>query len=98
MPFDVFISYSTHDKAAADAACAVLEASGIRCWIAPRDIPPGTEWAKAIVDAIDRCRAMVLIFSSNANGSKQIHREIQRAFEREVPVVPFRIENIVPDG
>lgn len=97
MNFDAFISYAKEDKAAADAACAKLEANGIRCWIAPRDVPPGAQWAAAIVDAIDHCRAMVLIFSSSANGSKQIHREVQRAFEREVPVVPFRIENVVPE-
>ncbi len=97
MEFDVFISYANQDKVTADAACAQLEADGIRCWIAPRDVPPGAEWAGAIVDAIDQCRAMVLIFSSNANGSKQIRREVQRAFDREVPVLPFRIENIVPE-
>jgi hypothetical protein len=97
MSFDVFISHPHQDKAIADAVCAQLEADGIRCWIAPRDIPPGAEWAGAIVEAIDRCRVMVLIFSSSANGSKQIHREVQRAFDREVPVLPFRIENIAPD-
>jgi formylglycine-generating enzyme required for sulfatase activity len=97
MNFDAFISYANQDKAVADAACAKLEADGIRCWIAPRDVPPGAQWAAAIVDAIDHCCAMVLIFSSSANGSNQIHREVQRAFEREVPVVPFRIENVVPE-
>jgi hypothetical protein len=97
MTFDVFISYAHQDKAAADAACAKLEAEGIRCWIAPRDVPPGTEWAAAIIDAIDHCRAMVLIFSSSANTSRQIRREAQRAFDMEVPVVPFRIENVPPE-
>jgi hypothetical protein len=96
MAFDVFISYPHQDKATADAACAALENTGIRCWIAPRDVPPGAEWAGAIVDAIDHCRAMVLIFSSSTNGSKQIHREVQRAFDGEKPVVPLRIENVAP--
>jgi len=27
---------------------------------------------------------------------KTIYRELQRAFEKELPVVPFRIENINP--
>ena len=77
--FDVFISYSHVDKATADATCATLEQAGIRCWIAPRDIMPGDEWGAAIVKAIDQCRAMVLIFSSSANSSKQIRREVERA-------------------
>jgi phage FluMu protein Com len=49
-PFDVFLSYSSKDKPTADAACAVLEARGLRCWIAPRDIIPGKEWGAAIVE------------------------------------------------
>ena len=77
MDFDAFISYSSKDKPAADAACAVLEGSGIRCWIAPRDVMPGGEYGAAIMDAIERCRVMVLIFSSNANQSPQIRREIE---------------------
>src|ERR1700733_8701868 len=97
MPFDVFISHSQQDKVAADAACSALEAAGIRCWIAPRDVPPGAQWPAAIIDAIDHCRAMVLIFSSGANQSKQVYREVQRAFDKEVPVVPFRIENVTPE-
>jgi TIR domain len=98
MPFDVFISHSHQDKAAADAACSALESAGIRCWIAPRDVAPGADWAGAIVNAIDHCRAMVVIFSAGANQSKQIYREVQRAFERELPVIPLRIENVIPES
>jgi hypothetical protein len=97
MAFDVFISYPHQDKAVADAACAKLEAQGIRCWIAPRDIAPSAEWAASIVDSINNCRVMVLIFSAYTNRSKQVHREVQRAFDGEKPVIPFRIENIMPE-
>jgi formylglycine-generating enzyme required for sulfatase activity len=95
--FDVFISYPHQNKAVADAACATLEVKGVRCWIAPRDIAPSAEWAASIVEAIDQCRVMVLIFSAHANESKQIHREVQQAFDGEKPVIPFRIENIHPE-
>jgi len=94
--FDVFVSYSHVDKTTADAACAMLEREGIRCWIAPRDIIPGDEWGGAIVKAIDRCRVMVLIFSANANSSKQIRREVERAVHAGVTIIPVRIENVVP--
>ncbi len=96
MQFDAFISYSNHDKTAADAACAVLEGAGIRCWIAPRDIMAGGEYGAAIIDAIDRCKVMVLIFSASANKSQQIRREIERAVSKGVPIVPVRIEEVVP--
>ena len=50
---------------------------------------------KSIVEAIDQCKLMVLIFSSSANQSRQVHREVQQAFDGEKPVVPFRIEKRV---
>ena len=96
MAHDVYISYSHVDKAAADAACATLERAGLRCWIAPRDITPGDEWSAAIIKAIDQCRAMVLIFSQNANNSRQIRREVERAITVGIPLVPVRIEDVVP--
>jgi TIR domain-containing protein len=96
MARDVYISYSHVDKAAADAACATLERAGIRCWIAPRDITPGDEWSASIIKAIDQCSAMVLIFSQNANNSRQIRREVERAITVGIPLVPVRIEDVVP--
>jgi hypothetical protein len=97
MVFDVFISYPHQDRAIANAMCATLEAHGIRCWIAPRDIAPSAEWAASIVEAIDSCRVMVLIFSGHTNRSRQVSREVQQAFDGEKPVIPFRIENVAPE-
>ena len=97
MAHDVFISYSHHDKPQADAVCATLEAKGIRCWIAPRDVIPGQEWGAAIVDAIRSSRVMVLVFSSHANASPQIRREVERAVSAETVLIPFRIEDVLPE-
>lgn len=94
--FDVFISYSSKDKTTADAACAALENAGVRCWIAPRDISPGEEYGGALAAALDGCKVMVLIFSASANTSPQIRREVERVVSRGMPVVPLRIENVVP--
>jgi hypothetical protein len=96
MDFDAFISYSSKDKTVAHAACAFLENNGVRCWIAPRDIVAGGEYGAAIVEAIDRCKVMVLIFSESANNSGQIRREIERAVSKGVAIVPLRIEQVVP--
>jgi hypothetical protein len=96
MSHDVFLSYSSKDKYAADAACAVLERNGIRVWMAPRDILPGLEWSASIMEAVNKARVMVLVFSGNANTSKHIGREVERAISKGLPVIPFRIEDIEP--
>ena len=98
MAHDVFISYSSHDKVVADAICATLEQGGIRCWIAPRDVLAGRNWAGAIVDAINHARAVVLVFSGKANTSDQVEREVHQAFSKELPVIPVRIEHVEPEG
>ncbi len=96
MAHDIFISHSSKDKPIADAVCATFEANGIRCWVAPRDVPPGAAWGAAIVDAIQNSRVMVLIFSENANTSGQIAREVERAADYGVTIVPIRVEDVAP--
>jgi len=97
MAHDVFVSYSSKDKPIADATCAKLEARGIRCWIAPRDILPGVDWSASIIDAINGARALVLVFSAHANASQQIKREVERAVNKGIPIIPLRIENVQPE-
>lgn len=41
MSHDIFISYSGKDSNTANVICHELEKNGIRCWMAPRDIPVG---------------------------------------------------------
>jgi hypothetical protein len=96
MAHDVFISYAHDDRTVANAVAATLESHGIRCWIAPRDILPGSDWGEAILDAIKEAQAMVLIFSSHSNDSEQIKREVERTVHQGIAVIPFRIEDVVP--
>lgn len=98
MGHDVFISYSSKDKTAADAVCAALESNGIDCWIAPRDIVPGETWASSILRGIEGCRAMVVVFSAHTCASPQICREVERAVHRGVLIAPIRIADVMPEG
>ncbi len=94
----VFISYAQQDRGIAEAIGRALESRGHRCWIAPRDIAPGSDWAEQIVGAIQSARLMVLVFSPASNASPQVRREVERAVARDLPVVPFRIRDTVPTG
>lgn len=96
MAHDVFISYSHRDKPTADAICAKLEAGGLRCWYAPRDIEPGTDWAAAIIDAIESSRAFVLVFTSHSNVSQQVMREVSKAVQQGIPIIPFKLTKEEP--
>jgi len=96
MAHDVFISYSTQDKSIADAVCAKLESKKMRCWIAPRDVPPGQAYAAALVAAINASRVVVLILSAGSNQSVHVLREIGEAVENGIPIIPLRIEDVEP--
>jgi hypothetical protein len=96
MAHDAFISYASKDKPTADATCALLEARGIRCWIAPRDVEPGSPYGNAIIDAIRGCRIMVVVLSSQANESNHIPKEVERAVSIGATIIPLRIEDVVP--
>ena len=98
MSYDVFFSYANPDRRQAAALCKTLEANGLKAWIAPRDIPPGANWSNTIVQAIDQSRALIVIFSSAANQSRQIFREVDYADNRKLPLFLFRIEDLEPSG
>ena len=89
---DVFISHSSKDKEIADKVCAALEAKGLKCWIAPRDIVPGSEWAVAISNAIAEIKAMVVIYSENSQQSTQVPKEIALAEKRGKCILPYKID------
>jgi oligopeptide transport system substrate-binding protein len=98
MDIDIFVSYSSKDKAVADAIVSALENENIRCWYAPRDIEPGANWGESITEAIQDCKLFLLIFSGNSNQSKRVLDEVYYAISEEKAIIPFRIENLDPTG
>lgn len=92
MEHDVFISYSSQDKVAADAICHILEENEVRCWIAPRDIPAGAEYGDLIDEAIKHCRIVVVLYSQTAATSLWVKGEMNIAFEEGKIIIPFRLD------
>ena len=77
---DVFVSYASQDAAVANSIVASLEAQGLKCWIAPRDVKPGAQYADAIVRAINDAGAEVLVMSESAVGSSHANHGERRIF------------------
>lgn len=97
-PDRVFISFSSRDQAKAIDLCELLESDGLHCWISVRDVRPGQNYQAAIVQAITSAKVMVLVFSEAANRSEEISKELSLASASKIPVIPFRIEDVLPDG
>jgi TolB-like protein len=89
----VFISYASQDAAVAAALVEALERHGTPCWIAPRNVKAGAQYAEAIVRAINEAKAVVLVLSASATGSDHVGREIERAASKHKPIIAFRIDS-----
>ena len=93
---DVFISHSSADSTLAFAICHYLEERSIRCWIAPRDVQGGIEYAESIILGIRNCKIMVVLFNENANNSLFVKTEVERAFNYKSIIIPFKIDDTIP--
>ena len=96
MTKQVFISYSTADTAIAEQVRDGLEAAGLACWMAPRDIAPGEDYAAEIIGAIEGCTVLLLVLSETSNHSQYVIKEVERAIAKRKVVIPFRIHNVTP--
>jgi TolB-like protein len=88
----VFVSYASQDVVVAHRICAALEAAGLRCWIAPRDVRAGEPYAAAIVEAINSCRMLVLVLTQSAVDSPHVLREVERASSKKRSVLSIRLD------
>ncbi len=93
----IFICHSSKDQRVAETICGALEARGFRCWIASRDVAPGTNYQEAIVGALRASRLMVLVFTGNANNSDEIKKELSLAGRHHATVIPVRAEDVAPN-
>lgn len=90
----IFISHSSADAALAGEICRDLEDSGYSCFIAPRDIRSGCEYAEELINGIDGCDLMVLLLSEQSNGSPHVLREVERAVSKNKPIVVYKLEEV----
>ena len=97
MSAPIFISYSSKDQDIAETIYQALEARGQDCWISCRDVKPGENFQEAIVRALRGAKVMLLVFTSNANNSDEIKKELVLAGRHHVTVVPVRVEDVVPN-
>jgi formylglycine-generating enzyme required for sulfatase activity len=87
----IFISHHGSRHLEAEQLCAFLETRGHPCWMAPRDIRPGRDWAGAILDGIDGSSVMLVLESREAFLSGHVDREVSYAVSRGKPIVRVKL-------
>src|SRR5262249_34993585 len=67
---------------------------GWRCWLAPRDLPTGSEWPEQILNAIEESAALVALISEHALRSDPVKNELAHAAQRRLQIFPLRIDGV----
>ena len=90
----IFLSHSSENHAVAEELCLLLEREGHGCFLAPRDIRSGHEYAEEILDGIERSDVMLLLLSEAANNSPHVLREVERAVSKKIQIVVYQLEQV----
>lgn len=94
----IFISYSSKNTEIAEKARDYLEENGLNCWMAPRDIKTSDNYAQEIMDGLINAKMVLLVFSKDSHDSKYVRQELNNAFIRDKPILPFKIDDTLPSG
>ncbi len=91
---DIFISYSSKDRAQADQLIQLLGSAGLSVWIDKSGIEAATSWSKEIVQAINECKAFVVLLSPNSLLSNNVIKEVSLASEKRKKILPLDLEPV----
>ncbi len=92
---DIFISYSSKDRAQAEQLTELLASAGLSVWIDRQGIVGAEQWATEIVEGIKACSTFILLLSPNSIESENVLRELSLASEKRKRVLPVDLEPII---
>ena len=95
-----FISHSSHDHEFASTLHRDLQANGVRCWFAPKDMQIGAKIRDSLDIAIREMGRVILVLSEKTLESRWVEKEFETAFEeeqrrKETIVLPIRLDDVV---
>ena len=89
----VFVSHASADGETALRFVTALELHGIRCWLAPRDVVAGAQYADAIVRAISESPVFLVLLSAHSIASAHVGREVERAGSKGRRFLALRLDS-----
>jgi hypothetical protein len=91
---DIFISYASEDRPAAERVAAALKRHGWAVWWDP-DIAPGDIWDELIEQKLATASCVVVLWSGTSVHKQWVKAEASEAQARGI-LVPFLIEDVKP--
>ncbi len=91
---DVFISYFRKDSAEAEQLAELLVSAGLSVWIDQSGIDLATSWSEEIVDALDECKAFIVMLSPASCESPNVVKEVSLASEKRKKILPLDLEPV----
>jgi len=90
----VFISYSSKDTQTVKKITQILSKEGICYWKAPEMIPAGSNYAREIPRAIEKCQVFLLVLSEFSQESIWVEKEIDCAINHRKTIVPLNLTGV----
>jgi pimeloyl-ACP methyl ester carboxylesterase len=92
---DVFISFAFADKDAAARIYACLKGNGISpFWC--EDLTAGQDYPQLLGEAVRNSKSFLLVVSNSSDNSATVRKETTIAHNNKKPIIPVRIEDILP--
>ncbi len=91
---DIFISYSRQDSEQANLLTELLTSAGLSVWIDRSGIEAATSWSEEIVDALDSCKAFIVMLSPASVASHNVVKEVSLASEKRKKILPLDLEPV----
>jgi TIR domain/Novel STAND NTPase 1 len=104
--YDIFLSYSRADAAAAETLRSRLAEAGLSAFLDRYGLPAGQPWQPWLEQDLGSCRALVVVVGPSGIGEWQ-HREIQLGLSRQAsaakaghafPVIPVVLPKVANDA
>jgi len=98
--YSCFISYSSHDAEFCQRLYADLQAAGVRCWFADKNLKLGASFRDEIENAIRLHDRLLLVLSEASVRSPWVRRQVEQALDREdrdarVVLWPVRLDDAI---
>ena len=92
---DVFISFAFPDKDAATKIYAHLKSNGIDAFWC-EELAAGEDYPQLLGEAIRNSKSFLVVISNASDNSASVRKETTIAHNNKKPIIPVRIEDILP--